>query len=108
MTAREMIASAVRLGGVLASGETQSAREATDALTVLNQMLSSWSNENLTVYQMVREEFTFTPNTATYTWGTGGTFNSARPVEVIKANLELLSGPQEIPLKILTTREYAE
>ena len=109
MTARELIASSLRLGGVLASGETPSADEANDALSTLNQMLSTWSNENLVIYQKVREEFSLTPNTSAYTWGTGGTFNSSRPIEVLRANLEIQgTDPQEIPLKIITTKEYSD
>jgi hypothetical protein len=109
MTAREMIASSLRLIGVLATSETATSEEANDALNSLNQMLSSWSTENLTVFQKVRDEFTLVASTATYTWGTGGTFNSSRPIEVISAMLELQgTDPQEIPLRILTTKEYAE
>jgi hypothetical protein len=108
MTAREMIASSLRLIGVLASSETPSSDEANDALESLNQMLSSWSTENLVIYQKVREEFSLVANTASYTWGTGGTFNSSRPIEVLSANLEIQgTDPQEIPLKILTLKEYA-
>lgn len=109
MTAREMISSSLRLIGVLASGESPNSNEANDALSVFNQMLGSWSNENLVINQKVREEFTLTPNTSSYTWGTGGTFNSTRPIEVLEAKLELqTSEPQEIPLRILTTKEYAD
>ncbi len=108
MTAREMIASSLRLIGVLASNEVATSEEANDALNSLNQMLSSWSTENLTIFQKVRDEFALVAATGTYTWGTGGDFNSSRPIEVISANLELQgTDPQEIPLKILTTREYA-
>jgi hypothetical protein len=108
MTAREMIASSLRLIGVLATGETASSPEMNDGLSTLNQMLSSWSNENLVVHQKVRDEFTLTPGTAAYTWGASGTFNSSRPVEVLTAALELQgSDPQEIPLQILTTKEYS-
>jgi len=111
MTAREMIASSLRLLGVLASSETATSDEANDALTSLNQMLSSWSNENLVVYQKVRDEFTLTAADGSYTWGTtagAGNFTTARPAQVLKANLELQgTDPQEIPLKILTLEEYA-
>lgn len=111
MTAREMIASSLRLIGVLASGETATSNEANDALESLNQMLSSWSNENLVVYQKVRDEFTLTADDGSYTWGTtagAGNFTTARPIEVLTANLELQgTDPQEIPLKILTLQEYA-
>lgn len=108
MTARELISSALRLGGVLASGESPSANEANDALLVLNQMLSSWSNENLVVYQKTREEFNLTPGTASYTWGLGGDFNSSRPVEVLEAKLLLQNSDLERTVHILTTKEYAD
>ncbi len=111
MTARELIASSLRLIGVLASGETANSNEANDGLNSLNQMLSSWSNENLVVYQKVRDEFTLTAADGSYTWGTtagAGNFTTARPIEVISAKLELQgTDPQEIPLKILTIEEYA-
>lgn len=109
MTARDMIASVLRLGGVLSAGEEPSASEASDALSAFNQMLSQWSTENLAIYQNVREEFSLTQDTATYTWGTGGDFDSSRPIEIIKANIEIQgTDPQEIPLHILTTKEYAD
>jgi hypothetical protein len=109
MTARELISKTFKLLGTHAAGETPSADEINDGLSTLNQMLAVWSNENLAVYQKVREEFTLTPSTAAYTWGTSGTFNSSRPIQVIDARLELQgSDPQEIPIKILTTKEYAE
>lgn len=111
MTAREMITSAMRLIGVLATGETPSSAEINDGLTTLNQMLSSWSNENLIIYQKVRDEFTLTASDGSYTWGTtagAGNFTTARPIEVLSANIELQgTDPQEIPLKILTLKEYA-
>jgi len=107
-----MITSALRLGGVLASGETPTAGEANDALSTLNQMLSSWSNDNLLVFQKVRDEFTLTANDGDYSWGTtagAGNFTTARPVEVISAAIELQgTDPQEVQIKILTTREWAE
>lgn len=111
MTAREMIASSLRLIGVLATSETSSAAEANDALSTLNQMLSSWSNENLTINQKVRDEFTLTVGDGAYSWGTtagAGNFTTARPVEVISAAIELQgTDPQEVQIKIMTTREWA-
>ena len=111
MTAREMIASSLRLIGVLASGETASANDTNDALSSLNQMLSSWSNENLIVHQKTRDELTLTANDGSYLWGAtagAGNLATARPIEVLTASLELQgASPHEIPLKILTQKEYA-
>lgn len=112
MTARDLIEGSLRLLGVLATGEAASSDEASDALSSLNQMLSSWSNENLVVYQKVRDEFTLTANDGSYSWGAtagAGNFTTARPAQVLKANIELQgTDPQEIPLRILTLDEYAE
>lgn len=104
-----MIASSLRLIGVLASGETSSSTEANDGLSSLNQMLSSWSNENLVVYQKVMDEFTLTSSDGTYAWGTtagAGNFTTARPIEVISASIR--SGDQDRSIQILTAREYAD
>lgn len=101
-----MIASSLRLIGVLASSEASTSDEANDALKVLNQMLSSWSTENLAVHEKVREEFTLTGGTSAYTWGTGGDFDSSRPVDVISAAFKI--SELETPIKILTTSEYAD
>ena len=111
MTARELISSAMRLIGVLAEGETPSSNSANDALSTLNQMLSAWSNENLTIHQKVRDEFTLTAADGSYSWGTtagAGNFTTARPIQVLSANIELQgTDPQEIPLQILTLQQYA-
>ena len=81
-TAIDLIQSSMRLATVLASGETATADEATDGLKALNDILENWSLENLSVWQGNNEQYTLTPNVATYTIGPGGDFNATRPVRI--------------------------
>lgn len=100
----------MRLVGIIASTETPSSEEQADALSALNSMLSSWSTEGLLLYQVVREEFTLTVNDGAYTLGSGGDFNTTRPINILRAMIEIQSSSpmQEIPINIITPQEYAE
>lgn len=79
-SALDLITSSMRLATVLASGETPTADEATDGLKSLNDILENWSLENLSVWQQNNEQFTLVAGTASYTIGSGGTFNTTRPI----------------------------
>lgn len=108
-TARDIIKGSLRLIGAIATGETPAAEEISDGLYALNEMIDSWSNEKLIVHQIHKEKFTLTPSTQSYTLGTGGTFNSARPLKIIEAGLEIQGAdPYEIPMDLLTVEEWAE
>lgn len=111
MTALQIIQAALRLIGVLASGEPLGASEATDGLVSFNNMLDSWSNEKLIAFPVLRESFPLSSAglLQTYTWGTTGILASARPMNVKKAIIQL-SGTTpaiELPLDILNVDEYA-
>jgi hypothetical protein len=93
-TAGDLIKGAMRLGGVLASGETPSAAEQADGLSALNDMLDSWSTENLFVHSRTREELSWTAGQASRTWGASGNFATARPLEVESAAI-LLNGTEQ-------------
>lgn len=109
MTGRDAVAASLRLLGVLASGETSSAAEATDGLSALNRMLGSWSAEGSMVPFKVREEFTLTPGTASYTMGPSGVFNTTRPIDIERATIEIQSSTpvSEYPVRIVTIAEWA-
>lgn len=109
MTARDLIRIALMLIGSLASGETAAASEEQDALLVLNNLLDSWSAEGLIVPNRVRESFALVPGTGTYSIGTGGAFNTARPLEIMDAAIEILTATPTIesPLTILNIDQFA-
>lgn len=79
MTVADFIKTGLRTIGIIASGETPSAADTSDGLEILNRMLGSWSTDGFLVYENKRETFPLVSGIATYTFGTGGDFNSARP-----------------------------
>jgi hypothetical protein len=108
-TARDAIAAALRLIGALAPSESLPAQEASDGLATFNRMLDSWSNDKLLLPSIVRDELTLTPGTGSYTMGTGGTFNVARPMEIVEAlfRMETVTPALEIPIKVLDLEQWA-
>ena len=104
MTARDFITSTLRLIGVLGVGETASAADASAALSVLNQLLESWSVSGLKVWAATEETITLTSGTASYTWGTGGDITTARPVELRSAFIRVAGIDYQV--NILTIEEY--
>lgn len=109
-TALELIQSALRLLGVIASGESLSAAEATDGLAALNDLLDSWSTQELLVPTRIREVFPLVANQQTYKMGVGAPdFNTARPIRIENALLQYsgVSPVLELPMDILNKEEYA-
>lgn len=110
MKVLDLINSSLRLIGALASGETPTADEANDAFSALNQMLDSWSTEELFVYTIPRYEFTPVTLKQTYTLGTGGDINQPRPPRVENIGVIALNNPAqelELPMEKLTQEEWA-
>lgn len=110
MTGLDHITGALRLLGALATSETPSASEATDALNALNIMLDSWSNESLMIPSKVREVFPLTAGQQSYTMGSGGNFNTSRPIEIENALIQPsgLTPALELPLEKLTKDQFQE
>lgn len=84
-TALDIITGSMKLLGLLFKGESPAADEAADGLSALNDMLDSWSNDDLITYALAWETFAFTPTQSTYTIGTGGDFNTSRPIDIANA-----------------------
>lgn len=108
-TARDLIKASLRLIGAIATGETPSADEQTDALSAMNRMIDSWSNESLIIYEKVREEFSLTVNDGEYTIGASGDFNTTRPMRIEAATYEDQSASPafEYPINIINLDEWA-
>lgn len=68
-TALDLITGALRRINSYAPGETLAATDANDALTLLNDLLDTWSTEHLTVFNNNENIFTLSPGKATYTIG---------------------------------------
>lgn len=107
MKGLDLISSSLRLIGVLASGEVPSADEANDALTILNQMIDSWSAEKLMIF--TDQVVTLTPGTLkqAYTLGVGGDFNQARPPKIDRMSVIILNSPNlELPIEMLSDEQW--
>jgi hypothetical protein len=69
---------------IISPGEAISAGKSTQVFNKLNDLLESWSLERLMVYAGVLENFSLISGQNEYTYGTGGDFDSARPVKILE------------------------
>ena len=111
MNALQIISSGMRQTNALASGETPTAAEQQDALSLLNQMMDAWSAERLMVFTINIQQFTLVPGQQTYALGTGQDFNYPRPAKIERAGI-VWSGnvgqPLELPLQMLTDVQWSQ
>lgn len=112
MTGLDLITAAMRLIGAIGTGETPTANEANNAQSSLNDMIDSWSNDQLLVYAKAYEAFPLVVNQQSYQFGTGAPdFNSTsgRPLKIEDINFQQVSGSTtvELPIQILNQDEWA-
>lgn len=84
--------------------ETITADEASHGLRKLNELMESLSNEGLAVYQMLQENFSTVAGTASYTIGSGATWNTTRPLRIESAYIR--ESGSDYPLTVLSREEY--
>lgn len=105
MTGRDLVSASMRLLGVLASGETATAQEATDGLSALNRMIDSWSVEGLMIHAVTAESpLTLTPGVGSVTLGPLGDITD-RPVAIERAVIRDGSVDSP-PMRAFTLDEY--
>lgn len=78
MTVQELITASLQDLRVIQTGETASADDSTFALARLNDWINALATEDLSVYTVTRTTWTLS-SAASYTIGSGGTINVARP-----------------------------
>ena len=103
-SAQTIIDRALRLIGAIASGESPTTDEGTDALTALNAMIDSWRNDRLMVYALSESTLTLTPTDASYTIGTGGNINTTRPVKI--ESVFCRAGSVDFPVEVIDKARY--
>ncbi len=81
-SARDLVQDALEMLMVYAAGEAMSDADAERGLTVLNDMLDSWSNEQLTMYQLIEQSTPLIAGKQTYSIGAGGDVNVTRPLRI--------------------------
>jgi hypothetical protein len=114
-TGAELIASALRLIGTMASGDTLDGQEANDALAVLNQMIEEWSAQKLLIFTNSPKTFALQAGKQAYTMGqvagaTPADFDTPRPPFIERMTIQSLQNPAsplDLPLDMLTDEEWA-
>jgi len=107
-TANDIIRAAMRLIQVSAVDTDLTASELQDGLESLNRMLDSWSADELTLYQVIREQFPLVSGQNPYTMGYGADFDTSRPMKIVDAYLILNNGsiPVSYPMQVLGYDDY--
>jgi len=80
-TVNEIIKDSLLDIGAIGVGETPDDDTMQHALRVLRKMINAWSNNRQMVYYTTTENFTMT-GAESYTIGSGGTFDTVRPVKI--------------------------
>lgn len=99
-----LIIAALQMIGEKEIGATLSTAEEMAYLAKLNMMMESWSIQRLLIYQILQENFALTTSTGTYTIGSGGTFNTTRPIKITNAFVR--SGSTDYQLQIIPVDSY--
>lgn len=104
--AQQLINVALQELGVLAVGETASADLSNQTLTRCNLMLDTWGATNLSVRATV--QFTgLASGLSPYSIGSGGTFNTTRPMSIPTAAIVYLSS-QNLTIPLDTTMPLSQ
>jgi hypothetical protein len=108
-TVLDEVTAALKELGVLAANEVADAGQAEDGRLALNRLVDQWAAERLQIFTITRTTWTIATGVGTYTVGTGGTVNVARPVFLDHVNyIETSATPDlELQLSPLTDDAYA-
>lgn len=80
MTVSDLVTASLTDLGVLAEGEVPTAAQAQLGFDKLNRMVDRMAADRLQIYALVATDIAIVPSQASYTVGTGGNFNIARPM----------------------------
>jgi hypothetical protein len=72
----------------------------------LNALMEAWSAEQATIYQIVNFQNALTGSQQTYTMGTGGNFNTTRPLKIERAGI-ITPDTLRHDMKIIGAKDWA-
>lgn len=104
-SATDIMTRAMVKARVLYPGETLPSNKSDQMFEELNDLLEMWSLDKLMVVADVEESFALTAGTARYTYGTGGDFDSDRPI-YIKNESYFRGGGRDYPVTVVPSSEY--
>lgn len=82
-----------------------SATQLSNCMTALNMMLYDWATTPGGVYKVTRESFSTVSGTASYTMGSGATFDTTKPVRI--TNAYITDNSTDYPIEIISADDYA-
>lgn len=103
-TGLDLVKASLRLIRAIGAGETPSAEDSDDALKAINLMLEAWGLERLIVSEIRDESFTLAVSTASYTIGSGQTWNTTKPTMIQSAYVR--ESTIDYPVSIITSKMY--
>jgi hypothetical protein len=110
LTASDLLTSAARRLGFIASVESLGSEDAAEALAILNELIDAWKIERLLISTYTRTTWDITADDGEYTWGSGGDIDAARPSipSVIKVGFidTSMDPDHETPLQVMTEAQY--
>lgn len=109
-TKLQVITDALTLIGVVAPGETVAASDLDVAGRNFDGYIDRLNSQKLSIFSEQVLEFTMAAGQQTRTLGTGGNFNTVRPMEILWANMIFAPGtPQEVrrPLNQYDYQQWA-
>ena len=109
-SANDFATRALQSIGVVGAIDTIASEDAALALNVLNEWIDQLGIQRNTIYTVKRQTHTLASGTSSYTIGSGGTINVARPIWIENVGLILDTGsstPVEAPRQLFTDDEYA-
>lgn len=86
-TVRELITGAMRLVNIVQVGEAPTADDMEISRKAFVGMVDSWSTENLNIFTKNPYYFPLVPGKQSYTLGTGGDFDTPRPMNIERATI---------------------
>lgn len=92
MTANDLIERAMVKARIISPGEAPPAGKVYQVLDNLNDLLESWFLEDLMIVYDVLESFVLAIGQTEYTYGTGGDFDSVRPLRIKDESFIRVSG----------------
>ncbi len=104
-TANDLILASMRRARIIGKDQTPAPDEAADALAELNRFLDDLWIDKLAVFHILVEQFALIANQQSYTMGTGGNFNTTRPVKVVPGSKFTITPGVDRQLGVLTTRK---
>jgi len=105
-TALDIIRGSLALTNAVGIDQTLTNAETTQALSVFNDLLEIFNTRKLAVWGAADQTFNTVASQATYTIGTGGDWNTARPVWINDPAYAVINGNTSYPFTSMTQQEY--